>query len=71
MAVGVDQVARRVDVDVDAEAGHLAALEALGISLADVTDELEVDGVKKFADSFVDLLSAIEARRSQLLTGDR
>ena len=65
------QVERRVDVDVDAEAGHLAALEALGISLADVTDELEVDGVKKFADSFVDLLSAIEARRSQLLTGDR
>lgn len=58
-------VARTVDVDVAAAAADIAALEALGISMQEVTDELERAGVDKFAQSFTDLLAAIEARRSE------
>jgi len=41
----------------------LADLEAAGISMSTVTQELEEEGVKSFADSFTALLSAIEERR--------
>lgn len=41
-------------------------LEALGIAMAQVADELEVDGVKKFADSYHDLLAAIDQQRTEL-----
>ena len=34
--------------------------------MAAVTEELEADGVKKFADSFVDLLKTIDERRKEL-----
>jgi hypothetical protein len=44
----------------------LAELAELGISMDEVTAELEAEGVKKFADSFVDLLAAIEERRKAL-----
>ncbi len=42
---------------------QLAQIEALGISMNTVTDELEVEGVKAFADAFTSLLAAIEERR--------
>ena len=42
----------------------LIALEALGISLTDVTRQLEEEGVRKFADAFTQLLEAVEARRA-------
>jgi transaldolase/glucose-6-phosphate isomerase len=41
-----------------------AELESHGISIARVTQELEDEGVKAFADSFSALLAAIEARRA-------
>lgn len=50
---------------VDAEQ-HLAALEALGIDMKQVTEQLEKDGVKLFADSFNDLLNAIEVKLKTL-----
>ena len=40
----------------------LADLESIGISLAKVTDDLEVEGVKSFADAFDALLKTIEER---------
>ena len=47
------------------EAGQvMSELEALGISLADVTQELEDAGVKAFADAFASLLATIESRRA-------
>ncbi len=49
---GVDE-ARRV----------FAALEEAGISMARVTQELEDEGVQKFADAFTDLLQTIDSRR--------
>jgi len=41
----------------------LASLEALGISMAAVTDALEREGVKSFADAYTALLDAVEASR--------
>lgn len=46
----------------------LAELAELGISMDEVTAKLEAEGVKKFADSFVELLAAIEERRKVLAT---
>ena len=41
----------------------LAALEKLGISMAAVTQQLEDEGVKSFADAFSALLTSVEQRR--------
>lgn len=38
----------------------LAALSALGISLAKITDALEADGVKKFEDAWISLLADVK-----------
>ncbi len=57
---------RTVDHDLAGARGALAALAQAGIDMAAVTEELETDGVKKFADSFVDLLKTIDERRKEL-----
>jgi transaldolase len=62
-------VARTVDQGVDEARALLAAVEEAGISLDEVTEELEADGVQKFADSFVQLLAAIEAKRREVVAG--
>ncbi len=46
---------------------HLAALDALQIDMKQVTEQLEKDGVKLFADSFNDLLNAIESKLKTLM----
>jgi transaldolase len=51
-----------LEEDLDGARKSLAKLEKLGISMAEVTYELEVDGVKAFADAFTVLLKAIEDR---------
>lgn len=43
--------------------GVLASLQAVGISLEAVTDELEIDGVKKFAEAWNELLANVEKVR--------
>jgi transaldolase len=58
---------RTVDQGLDQARADLAALAAAGISLDQVTEELEADGVKKFADSFEQLLGTIDERRKQLM----
>lgn len=65
------KVARALDTDVDVARRQLAELEAVGVSLRDVTDVLEVAGVKKFADSFTSLLTAVEAKRERFATAAR
>ena len=40
----------------------LATIEELGISMEQVTSELEAEGVKSFADAFVSLMKAIEEK---------
>jgi transaldolase/glucose-6-phosphate isomerase len=44
-----------------------AELEAAGVSMQQVTQELENEGVKSFADAFKTLLDAIESRRKTAL----
>ncbi|OGU00675.1 MAG: transaldolase [Gemmatimonadetes bacterium GWC2_71_10] len=66
-AFGQHGVARRtIDDGVDEARAQLDGLEPLGIRLGEVTDLLEVDGVKKFADSFTALLGAVAAKRGKL-----
>jgi transaldolase len=48
---------------------YLASLEALGISMAAVTQQLEDEGVKSFADAFTALLASVEKRRQSILKG--
>lgn len=48
---------------VDAARQAMADAEALGISMTQVTQELEMEGVKAFAQAFKELLKTIEKRR--------
>ena len=58
-------VERTIDKDVDLARRQLQELEALGISLDQITDELLEEGVEKFAASFISLLETIEERKRQ------
>lgn len=62
-------VARTIDSDVEAARRDVDELEAAGISLERITNELLEEGVKKFADAFDSLLEAIEARKSEGAAG--
>jgi transaldolase len=50
---------RTVDADVDVAKAQLASLAELGIDLDEVTRELQIDGVKKFAKSFEDMMAVV------------
>jgi transaldolase len=52
-------VARTVDANVAEAEADLAALDAAGVSLAEVTHQLELDGVKAFGASFDALVETI------------
>ena len=55
-------VARTVDADLDEARQALADVAAAGVSLDDVTRQLEIDGVRAFSESFDSLLGTIEER---------
>jgi transaldolase len=57
----------RIDAAIAAAPGHLSALSAVGLSLAETTAFLETDGVAKFAASFRSLLAGIEAKAGALV----
>jgi transaldolase len=46
---------------------NLADLEAMGISMDKVTSDLELEGVKSFADAYDALLKTLEERRAAVL----
>lgn len=56
-----------VTSDLDGAQKVFVDLKSIGISMSDVTQELEVEGVKSFADSFKTLLDTIEERRKSAL----
>lgn len=62
----------RVTVTEDVAAAHavMAELAAVGIDIAAVTQQLEDEGVKSFADSFQQLLDTIQSKRDQLSVGE-
>jgi transaldolase/glucose-6-phosphate isomerase len=64
------RVAPTLEQGVGEARAHLAELAALGVSLHDITDQLEREGVQSFAASFESLMAAIAAKRDALL-GDR
>jgi transaldolase len=59
-------VQRTVDKRLGAAEGLLREIEAVGISMKDVTDKLLVDGLTSFQKSFDSLVSGIEKKVSQL-----
>jgi transaldolase len=58
--------AETVTVGVEEAAAHLEALEQAGINMAEVTEQLEREGVRAFADSFEALQSALDEKRTSL-----
>lgn len=46
----------------------LVSLESLGISMPQVTQELEVEGVQAFSDAFSDLLHSVDDRRANAIS---
>jgi transaldolase len=59
-------VSRTLDVSLDGALAAIRAVEALGIRMENVTDELIVEGVAAFTKSFDDLMGAIDAQRKAL-----
>lgn len=59
-------VERTLDRDVDAAREAIRQVEAQGISLDRVTDELISEGVASFAKSFDELIATIESKREEL-----
>lgn len=60
------KVAQTIDLHLNEAQTVFASLATLGIDMEQVADELEVDGVQKFVDSYQDLLKTIEQQRSEL-----
>ncbi len=69
---GHGKVSRTVDTDLDVARKQLAAIEAAGVSMRDVTDKLLVDGLASFQKSFETLVVGLEkktkARGRELVT---
>jgi transaldolase len=59
-------VAQTLARDVDQALAQLAALPELGIDLSAVTDQLEIEGVNAFVQSFENLLAAIATKAKTL-----
>jgi transaldolase len=45
----------------------MAGLGQLGIDMTEVTEELQRDGVRKFAESFNSLLAALDRKRGEVV----
>ncbi|HEY5640379.1 MAG TPA: transaldolase [Dehalococcoidia bacterium] len=62
-------VAPTLTQGVDEARAHIRELEAAGIDFRAVTDELQVQGVKLFADSFAKARATVEEKRDRILAG--
>ncbi|HET7234181.1 MAG TPA: transaldolase family protein, partial [Longimicrobium sp.] len=63
------QVRRTVDIDLDRARADLATLQELGVSLDDVTTQLQVEGVEKFAKSFRQMIQAVGEKLERVAQG--
>ena len=64
-------VERTVDRKVPAAEGLLREIEAVGISLQEVTDKLLVDGIASFQKSFDELIAGLESKVGSLAPGGK
>jgi transaldolase len=64
-------VERTVDKKVAAAEGLLEEIEAVGISLKDVTDKLLSDGIASFQKSFDELIAGLESKIGSLTPGGK
>lgn len=55
-----------IEDNLDEERTRLARLEAAGVSLREVTDQVLADGVRLFVEPFNKLISTIESRRAEM-----
>ena len=62
-------IARTIDADPESAAATLAAVEAAGVDLDDVSRVLEDQGVAAFAKSFDELLTTLSAKADELGAG--
>jgi len=60
------RIERTLDADVDGAHEAIRGIEACGIDMEQVTDELTVEGVAAFARSFDELIATIESQRKAL-----
>ncbi|MDP9192585.1 MAG: bifunctional transaldolase/phosoglucose isomerase [Acidobacteriota bacterium] len=58
-----------IEEGIDDARQTLAAFEAAGLSLSEITEKLTADGVTSFNDSFEQLMNTIEARRDSVVRG--
>ena len=63
----MDSSRLQIEDDLDGAVSRLEALEAAGISLRQVTADLEADGVLKFQESFESLMHTIDTKRQAFL----
>lgn len=64
-------VAATLTSDVDAARADVRELEAVGIDFRAVTDELQVQGVQLFADSFAKARATVAEKRDRILAGTK
>ena len=70
----IDAFSRSWQARLTLERGHSTArnelrrLEAVGISMDEVTRKLQIDGVASFTKSFEDLIETISQKREEMLT---
>ncbi len=60
------RISRSLDAGMDEARAAIAAVEAQGISMRTVTDELITEGVASFAKSFDELIESIDSKRKAL-----
>jgi transaldolase len=64
-------VERTVDKKIAVAEGVLKEIEAIGISVKDVTEKLLVDGIASFQKSFDELIAGLEAKIGSLAPGGK
>jgi transaldolase len=60
---------RTVDADLDRARSDLATLKELGIDLDAVTEQLQVEGVEKFAKAFRQMMQAVDEKLTRVTQG--
>jgi transaldolase/glucose-6-phosphate isomerase len=63
------KVAPTLETDLEEARATVAKLAEIGIDLAQVTQQLQDDGVKSFADSFEGLMASVTSKRAALMSG--